>query len=138
MTDQGQVLNPNEASMPQQNQNVVINQNVVVGQGAEKKKSIIAGAGWMLFLLLFLFWLPLVGAFISGFVGGRKAGSAGSAILSVLAIAVALPIILLLLGGALSSLPIIGAVVGASAFLFFFAEIIPLLIGALVGGATAN
>ena len=138
MTDQGQVLNPNEASMPQQNQSVVINQNVVVGQLSEKKKSIIAGAGWMALLLLFLFWLPLVGAFVAGFVGGRKAGGVGSAMLSVLAIAVGLPIILLVLGGGLSSMPIVGAILGASGFLFFFVEIIPLSIGALIGGATAN
>jgi hypothetical protein len=110
----------------------------VVGQGKERKKSIMAGAGWMLLLLLLLFWVPLLGAFIAGFVGGRKAGNAGYAMLSVLAIAIALPIILMVVGGGLSSIPLIGAIIGASTFLFFFAEIIPLLIGALVGGATAD
>jgi hypothetical protein len=137
MTSQDQVLNPNEANMPQQNQNVVINQNVVVGQ-AEKKKSILGGAGWMAALLLFLFWIPLLGAFLAGFVGGRKAGDVGSALLAVLALAVALPIVLLIVGSGLSSLPLVGAILGASSFLFFFAEIIPLLIGAVIGGATAN
>ncbi len=142
MTDQNQVLNPNEANMPQQNlgvnPNFVINQNVVVGGGTERKKSIGAGVSWMIGLLMFLFWLPLVGAFIAGFVGGRKAGSVGSALISVAFIAVAMPIILIVMGASLASIPILGAIIGASGFLFFFAEITPLLIGALVGGATAD
>jgi hypothetical protein len=38
---------------------------------------------WMFLLSILLFWLPFIGSLLAGFVGGRKAGNLGNAILAV-------------------------------------------------------
>ena len=38
---------------------------------------------WMVMLSVLLFWLPLLGPFIAGFVGGRKAGGVIQAAIAV-------------------------------------------------------
>ena len=40
----------------------------------------VVGALWMFFISLLLFWLPVFGPLIAGFVGGKKAGGVGSAL----------------------------------------------------------
>ena len=39
---------------------------------------------WMFVLSILLFWLPVAGPLIAGFVGGRKAGSVSNAILAAI------------------------------------------------------
>lgn len=99
--------------------------------------SILAAAIWMFVLSLLLFWLPLIGPVIAGFIGGQKAGTPGGAIVAgiIPAIAVAL---LLLLVGSLFALPIIGVLVGAGIFLVIVVQSIPLLVGAFLGGAMSG
>lgn len=89
---------------------------------------------WMIGLSILLFWLPTVGPLIAGFVGGRKAGSVGSAIVAAIIPAILVGVLLFVLG-TLVELPIIGALVGAGVLFIILFESIPLLIGAVGGGA---
>ena len=49
---------------------------------------------WMMLLSPFLFWIPFLGSFIVGFVGGKKAGNRGGAMLAGI-----IPIILMFVLG---------------------------------------
>ena len=89
---------------------------------------------WMIGLSILLFWLPTIGPLIAGFVGGRKAGGIGAAFVAAIIPAILVGVLLVLLG-TLVDLPIIGALVGAGLFFIILFESIPLLIGAVVGGA---
>ncbi len=88
----------------------------------------------MLGLSILLIWLPLLGPFIAGFVGGRVAVTAGKAflasILPAIILAVAVGVILTAF-----HLPIIGAVAGVAAFLLTAVHVLPVVIGALLGAA---
>ncbi len=92
---------------------------------------------WMIGLSILLFWLPTVGPLIAGFVGGRKAGDVGTAILAAILPAIVIGALLFLLG-TLFALPLIGAIVGAGLVLVLVVNSVPLLIGAIVGGALAS
>ena len=46
--------------------------------------SVVKGMVWMLILSVLLFWLPVAGPLVAGFVGGRKSGGVGNAILAAL------------------------------------------------------
>jgi len=101
------------------------------------RDSAVRGMLWMLFISLLLCWLPFFGPLIAGFVGGKKAGSVGSAIGAVFLPALVLGLFLFVLGTA-TGLPLVGAVTGATAFLAVaVAAVGPLLVGAIVGGALA-
>jgi hypothetical protein len=84
----------------------------------EKNGSIISAMFWMFVISLLLFWLPGIGAFIAGLVGGRKAGGVGSAIVAVFLPGIIFSIALIAgLGGLVLSLSHIGS----------------LLLGAIIG-----
>ncbi len=105
---------------------------------ATVKQGSIGGATlWMVGLSVLLFWVPTVGPLIAGFVGGRKAGGIGPAIVAAIIPAILVAVLLLLLG-ALIELPVIGALVGAGLFFVIVVESVPLLIGAIIGGALAE
>ena len=89
---------------------------------------------WMMGLSVLLFWIPTVGPLIAGFVGGRKAGGIGPALMAAVIPAILVATLLFLLG-TLVSLPVIGALVGAGLLLVIVFESVPLLIGAAAGGA---
>ena len=44
--------------------------------------SILSAIVWMFIISILLFWLPVVGPLVAGFVGGMKAGGVGSAVLA--------------------------------------------------------
>lgn len=92
---------------------------------------------WMVVLSLLLFWLPLAGPLLAGFVGGRTAGNAGRALLAAVLPAAVLCFLLIGVGTALVGLPIIGAIAGAGLFVLIVVQSLPLLAGALVGGLSA-
>ncbi|MCH7782027.1 hypothetical protein IID62_03075 [candidate division KSB1 bacterium] len=48
----------------------------------QPKGSVLIGFLWMFFLSILLVWLPVIGQFIAGFVGGKRAGGVGSALLA--------------------------------------------------------
>lgn len=49
-----------------------------------KPYSILSASKYILFISLMLYWLPIIGQMISGFVGGRRAGSPAKAIIAAL------------------------------------------------------
>jgi hypothetical protein len=80
-----------------------------------------------------LFWLPIIGPLIAGFVGGRKAGTVGDAILAVLLPAFVFGALLFFLASLLSGLPVIGVIAATGGLVLALAHAGPLLIGAIVG-----
>lgn len=83
---------------------------------------------------LLLFWLPLLGPLLAGFVGGRIIRQPGTAVAIALLPAIALSVVILVVLS-LFDLPVIGAVAGAGAFLVVAAQDIPLILGAYAGAA---
>jgi hypothetical protein len=103
-----------------------------------KRGSIGSAIIWMFVLEILLFWIPFVGSFIAGFVGGRKAGDLGNAVIAVFLPIVVFAIVLGLLATTLIAIPIIGAFAGLGGFMFATMHVGPLLAGAAVGGLTVD
>ena len=108
-----------------------------MGQPA-KRGSIGSAIVWMFLLEILLFWIPFVGSFIAGFVGGRKAGDIGNAVIAVFLPIVVFSIVLGLLATTLVGIPILGAFAGLGGFMFAAMHVGPLLFGAAVGGLTVD
>lgn len=103
-----------------------------------KRGSIGSAIIWMFLLEILLFWIPFAGSFIAGFVGGRKAGDLGNAIIAVFLPIVVFAIALGLLATTLVAIPIVGAFAGLGGFMFATMHVGPLLFGAAVGGLTVD
>ena len=103
----------------------------------EHNGSVGTGIGWMFIISVLLFWLPLIGPFIAGVVGGKKSGELGNAIMAVFLPAIVFGLFLFAFASTLSGLPLIGAIAGAGGFLLCMVHIGPLLLGAIIGGAIA-
>jgi hypothetical protein len=88
---------------------------------------------WMFVLSVLLFWLPIIGPLIAGFVGGRKAGSLSNAVLAVILPGLIISVGLFFLASLLTGLPILGAIAGAGGLVLAFAHIGPMLLAAIVG-----
>lgn len=88
---------------------------------------------WMFVLSILLFWLPILGPLIAGFVGGRKAGTLGNAILAALLPAIVFAAILFFFASVFTGLPLVGFLAGAGGFAIAAAHVGPLLLGAIVG-----
>ncbi|MGQ0764967.1 MAG: hypothetical protein ACT4OZ_04790 [Gemmatimonadota bacterium] len=113
------------------------NHQIVNGVLVKPAGSISAGITWMIMLSVFLFWLPVVGPAVAGFVGGKRAGSVGGAIAAVFLPAILFGGLLFALATSMSGLPLIGAVAGIGGMALSLIHIGPLLVGAIVGGAMA-
>jgi hypothetical protein len=87
----------------------------------------------MFVLSVLLFWLPILGPLIAGFVGGRKAGGVGNAIVAVILPGVVFGVVLFLLASMLTGIPILGFLAGAGGTVLALAHIGPLLVGAILG-----
>lgn len=109
----------------------------MANESQAKSGSIGSGIFWMFLISLLLFWLPVVGPLIAGFVGGKKTGGVGSAISAVLLPAIVFAIILFSIATSLSSLPVIGAIAGGGGLILALAHAAPLLIGGIIGGSVA-
>jgi hypothetical protein len=103
-----------------------------------KRGSIASAIVWMFLLEILLFWIPFVGSFIAGFVGGRKAGDLGNAVIAVFLPIIVFSIVLGLLATALLAVPVLGAFAGLGGFMFAAMHVGPLLFGAAVGGLTVD
>lgn len=101
---------------------------------SEQKGSVLAGFFWMIVISILLFWVPTVGPLIAGIVGGKKAGGVGNAILAALLPAILLGVFLFFFASVLAGAPLIGIVAGAGAFVLVASNVVPLLIGAVIGG----
>lgn len=108
-----------------------------VDRGNRPQSSLLAAGATMLGLSLLLFWLPILGPAIAGAVGGRMAGSPGRGVLLALLPAVAVGIVIVLVLGAFD-LPVLGAVAGLGVAVVVLVQDLPLLIGAAVGGSSAE
>lgn len=104
---------------------------------AESKGSLGAAIAWMFGIWCLLFWLPVLGPFVAGLVGGKKSGSVGSAIGAVFLPGLVISVLTFAAGAGLSGEAAIGALVGAGAFLVVAANVGPLLVGAIIGGLFA-
>jgi len=100
---------------------------------ADRSGSIGSAIVCMFVLSILLFWLPIAGPLIAGFVGGRKAGGVGNAVLAALLPGIAVGIVLFLLASVLLGLPLLGFLAGAGGFVLASAHFFPLLIGAIFG-----
>ena len=101
------------------------------------KGSVSAGVLWMSVLALLLFWLPVVGPLIAGYVGGRKAGSVARVAVAAVLPAIVLTMLVSMLSTLLSGVPLVGILAGFGTLIFLIGNIGPMLLGALVGGFTA-
>ena len=104
---------------------------------AETKGSIMSAMVWMFIISLLLLWLPVAGPLIAGFVGGKKAGGVGAAILAVFLPGIILGLALFMFGTLLTGLPLIGAIAGGSAIALSLLHVGPMLLGAIAGGIFA-
>ncbi|MEJ2023770.1 MAG: hypothetical protein P8Y00_01890 [Deltaproteobacteria bacterium] len=102
-----------------------------------KKGSAGAGIIWMFIISLLLFWLPVVGPFIAGLVGGKKSGGVGNALLAVFLPGIIFGVLLFFLATALTGIPLIGSIAGAGGAILSLVHIGPLLVGAIIGGLIA-
>lgn len=99
--------------------------------------SLVSAMNWMGCLSLLLFWLPVVGPFVAGFLGGRRAGTIGRAIAAVF-----LPAVLtgLMIGAGITYLveAFWGVLAGVGFTVWSLLTIGPMLLGALAGGVVAE
>ena len=103
-----------------------------------KHGSIASAIAWMFLLEILLFWIPFAGSAIAGFVGGRKAGDVGNAIVAVILPIVVFSLLLGVMATALIAMPLVGAFAGLGGFMFAATHAGPLLLGAAVGGLTVD
>ena len=104
---------------------------------AQHQGSVLVAILWMFFLSLLLFWLPVLGPLLAGFVGGRKAGNPSTALAAVCLPAAIVAAMVMLFSSAILGMPIIGFFAGMGTFVLALSHVVPLAIGALIGGATA-
>ncbi|MDT8071214.1 MAG: hypothetical protein ROO76_23910 [Terriglobia bacterium] len=102
-----------------------------------KQDSVLSGMVWMFVISILLFWLPVLGGLIAGFVGGRKAGSLGRAILAVFLPGIIFFVAIFVLAASLIGIPLIGVAAGLGGLWLSVLHVGPLLVGAIIGGATA-
>jgi hypothetical protein len=91
----------------------------------------------MFAISILLFWIPVLGGFLAGFVGGRKAGNVERALIAVFLPAIIFGAFIFFFSGVLLGMPIIGALLGFGAVLGAVLHVGPMLLGAVIGGATA-
>ena len=103
----------------------------------EEKGSVFMGMIWMAIISLLLFWLPAIGPLIAGIVGGKVAGGVGPGLLAALLPGLILAGFLFFAGTFLSGVPLVGAIAAMGIMVLILINIIPLLIGALIGGLLA-
>jgi len=101
---------------------------------AYRQTNVVAGAVWILVLSLLLFWLPVAGPLIAGFVGGKKAGGVAAGIVAVFLPAIVLGMFFFVFGTVITGLPLLGIVAGTGSFIMTASGVGLLLVGAIVGG----
>lgn len=99
--------------------------------------TVLRGMIWMFVVSILLFWLPGIGSFIAGIVGGIKAGGVANGLLAGVVPAIIFGLALFMLATALSGMPVLGLVAGMGGFMLAVFHVVPLLIGAVIGGLFA-
>lgn len=101
-----------------------------------REGSVFIAALWILLLSILLFWLPLFGSLIAGFVGGRIAGTPSRGVLAATIPAIVVALIAVVIGSVIG-VPGIGVLAGAVLFVVIVIEAVPVILGAIIGGALA-
>ena len=87
----------------------------------------------MFVLSILLFWVPVIGPLIAGFVGGRKAGDVGNAVLAVFLPGVIFGVAFFFLATMLTGVPLFGFLAGMGGIVLALIHVGPLLLGAILG-----
>ena len=103
----------------------------------ERPGSLVSAMNWMGGLSLLLFWIPVVGPFIAGLVGGRKAGTIGRAVIAVFLPAV-LTGLMAFAGVTYLTDTFWGFLAGLGGVVLSLLQVGPLFVGAVVGGLAAE
>lgn len=105
----------------------------------ERRGSLVSAMNWMGGLALLLFWLPVAGPLIAGFVGGVKAGSVGRAAAAVFLPAVLIGVMVTVAVAYLADwVWLWGLLAGLGGVVLMLLNVVPLLAGALAGGLVAR
>jgi hypothetical protein len=112
-------------------------QPLEVSSSEPKRGSVASGLFWMTLLSLLLFWLPVIGPFIAGLVGGKKAGGIGQALTAVFLPSLLFGATLFVVSSAATGLPVVGAIAAIGGIALALAHVGPLLLGAIIGGLLA-
>ncbi len=102
-----------------------------------REGSTVSAMLWMVGLAIVLFWIPVAGPIFAGFVGGSKAGGVGPAVVAAVLPAILVAALVFLLGPVVA-LPVVGAVAGIGMLLVMLFQSLPLVVGAVLGGALAE
>lgn len=89
---------------------------------------------WMGGLSLLLFWIPVLGPFIAGLVGGRKAGTIRRAVLAVFLPAVLMGALAVAAVAYLTHLLAWGILAGIGTAALLLVQVGPMFGGAVIGG----
>ena len=101
--------------------------------------SVLMGTLYMLGLSLLLSWVPAVGPFVAGFVGGRKAGSPGRGLLAALLPALVAAGVVWFAAEVLSgAAEVLAVIFGAALVVWILVSMAMIFLGAFVGGWTAE
>jgi hypothetical protein len=100
--------------------------------------SLASAMNWMGGLSLLLFWLPVIGPGVAGFIGGVKAGTIKRAMLAVFVPGVLTGVLAAAGVGYLTRELFWGVLAGIGGIAFSFLQIGPMFVGAILGGLTAE
>ncbi len=89
----------------------------------------------MLVLSILLFWMPIAGPLIAGFVGGRKSGTVGNAILAAILPGVLIGAAAFFFASLLTLNPLFGFLAGLGGVGLALAHVGPMLVAAIIGAA---
>lgn len=98
---------------------------------------IISATFQMILVSLLLFWLPLGGSAIAGYVGGKNAGSVAKGILAAILPGIILAALIFASASTLAGLPVIGALLATGVIVMVVVYSLPLIAGAVIGGLLA-
>lgn len=108
---------------------------MTIAHPPERRGSLVAAMNWMGCLALLLFWLPVAGPLIAGFVGGVKAGSIGRAVAAVFLPALGIGIMVTVAVASLADwIWGWGFLAGLGGVTLMLLNVGPMLLGALAGG----
>ena len=102
-----------------------------------ERASVVTGSAWMLLLGILLVWIPIVGPFIAGFIGGRKVGTVGRALVAAILPAILVAVLVFIVASIVEA-PLLGFIASLGLLVWIVIESLPLFVGAAVGGFVAD
>lgn len=100
--------------------------------------SLWSAMNWMGGLALLLFWIPVLGPMVAGYVGGLKAGTIRRACAAVLVPGLLTGLMLAAGVGYLTREALWGFLAGLGGLAVSFVQVGPMFVGAILGGLTAE